>query len=154
MSIAAVLVLGAGVIIGRTTAPRPWMSSGFERFAGVCRRLAQARRAREHLGRGGSTPGVRPGGQRGEPADGEWRNNCGAICSSVRPVHDRFGTTVEKKLAEFVRLIEEARLKDRQQVAKALDRIEQNRVRDKTQIGIGLQYVAALTAKATPAIQH
>ena len=58
------------------------------------------------------------------------------------------------KAAEFVRLLEEVRLKDRQQVAKALDRIEQDRVRDRTQIGTGLQYVAALTAKATPALQH
>ncbi len=61
-------------------------------------------------------------------------------------------TLVEKRFDELVQIVEEARLKDRQRVAKALDQIEQNRLRDRVQIGMGLQ--AALTTKATPAVQH
>ena len=63
-------------------------------------------------------------------------------------------TQVERRFDELVQIVEEARLKDRQRVAKALEQIEQNRLRDKTQIGMGLQSLAALTTKATPAVQH
>jgi hypothetical protein len=61
---------------------------------------------------------------------------------------------METRFAELVQNIEEARLMDRQRVAKALEQIEQNRLRDKTQIGMGFQSLAAMTAKATPAVQH
>ena len=155
MSVAAALVLGAGVILGRATAPRP---VDVERLradlqasiiaslgpavqesvlAEVDRRLESGLAANE-------------ASLRDELAE-QLRGDLQLFATQFTVGSDR---RMDKRFAEFVQLIEEARLKDRQQVAKALDRIEQNRVRDKAQFGMGLQSVAALTAKATPAIQH
>jgi predicted Abi (CAAX) family protease len=61
---------------------------------------------------------------------------------------------MEKRFAELVQQIEEVRFTDRQRIAKALEQVEQNRLRDRTQIGQGFQSLAALTVKATPAMQH
>jgi hypothetical protein len=61
---------------------------------------------------------------------------------------------MDRRFADLIQLIEEARLKDRQYVAKALDRIEQDRIRDRARIGLGLESIASLTAKATPAVQR
>ncbi len=155
MSVAAVLVLGAGVIIGRATAPRPvdveQLRSDLQVsilaslkpavqenvLAEVDRRLESGLAANE-------------ASLRSELAE-QLRGDLQLFAAQFTAGSDR---RMDKRFAEFVQLIEEARLKDRQQIAKALDRIEQNRVRDKAQIGMGLQSVAALTAKATPASQH
>ena len=59
-------------------------------------------------------------------------------------------TLVEKRFAELVQLVEEARLKDRQQVVKALEQIEQNRYRDRNQIQTGL---AALIERKPTTVQ-
>jgi anti-sigma factor RsiW len=155
MSVAAVLVLGAGVMIGRATAPRavdveqlradlqasiaasikPAVQENV--LAEVDRRLESGLAANETS-------------LRDELAE-QLRGDLQLFAAQFTAGSDR---RMDKRFAEFVQLIEEARLKDRQQIAKALDRIEQNRVRDRAQFGMGLQSVAALTAKATPAIQH
>ena len=155
MSVAAALVLGAGVIIGRATAPRP----------------VDVEQLRADL-QASLVASLRPAVQESVLAEVDRRLESGLAASEaslrdelaeqLRGDLQLFATQftagsdrrMDKRFAEFVQLIEEARLKDRQQVAKALDRIEQNRVRDKAQFGMGLQSVAALTAKATPAIQH
>ncbi len=155
MSVAAVLVLGAGVLIGRATAPRPvdveQLRADLQAsilasikptvqenmLAEVGRRLESGLAANE-------------ASLRDKLAE-QLRGDLQLFAAQFTAGSDR---RMDKRFAEFAQLIEEARLKDRVQVAKALDRIEQNRVRDKAQLGMGLQSVAALTAKATPAIQH
>jgi hypothetical protein len=155
MSAAAVLVLGAGEIIGRSVAPRP---ADVEQLradlqASIIASLRPAvqesilAEVNQRL-ESGLTAGE--ASLRGELAE-QLRGDLQLFATQFTTGSER---RMDKKFAEFVRLLEEARLKDRQQVAKALDRIEQDRVRDKTQIRTGLQYVAALTAKATPAMQN
>ncbi len=155
MSVAAALVLGVGVLIGRATAPRPV-------DIGQLRADLQA----------SIIASLKPAVQESVLAEVDRRLESGVVANEaslrselaeqLRGDLQLFATQfatgsdrrMDKKFAELVQLIEDARLKDRQQVAKALDRIEQNRVRDKAQFGMGLQSVAALTAKATPPIQH
>jgi anti-sigma factor RsiW len=155
MSIAAVLVLGAGVIIGRATAPRPVEVEQLraDLQASIVASLKPAvqesvlAEVDRHLE---SSFVANEASLRSELAE-QLRGDLQLFATRFATGSDR---RMDKKFAELVQLIEETRLKDRQQVAKALDRIEQNRVRDKAQFGMGLQSVAALTAKATPAIQH
>ena len=52
---------------------------------------------------------------------------------------------MEQRLAEFAKLVEAARLADRQRVVRAFEQVEWNRRRDRTQIGRGLQSLATLT---------
>jgi anti-sigma factor RsiW len=155
MSIAAALVLGAGVMIGRATAPRP---VDVEQLRGDLQAsiIASLRPAVQEIvlaqvdRRLESGLAANEASLRDQLAE-QLRGDLQLFATQFTAGSDR---RVEKRFADFVQLIEEARLKDRQQVAKALEQMEHDRVRDKAQFGIGLQHVAALTAKATPAIQH
>jgi hypothetical protein len=60
----------------------------------------------------------------------------------------------DQRLVELIRLIEAARLQDRQQVAAALDRIEFNRLRDKTHLGNALETLVAHTSEVQPTIPN
>jgi hypothetical protein len=155
MSVAAVLVLGAGVMIGRSVAPHP----------------IDVEQLRADL-QASIVASLKPAVQESVLAEVDHRLESGLAVSEaslrdklaeqLRGDLQLFATQftagaerrLDKRFAEFIQLIEEARLKDRQQVAKALEQVEHDRVRDRAQFGTGLQYVAALTAKATPAIQH
>jgi len=153
-AVAAVLVLGAGVMIGRWTTPRvdverlranlqtsivaslkPAVQESV--LTEVDRRLEAGLSARETS-------------LRDELAN-QLRGDLQLFAAQFTTGAER---QMEKRFAELVQRIEEARSMDRQRIAKALDQIEQNRTRDKTQIAMGLQSLAALTAKATPAAQH
>jgi hypothetical protein len=153
-AVAAVLVLGVGAGLGRWTAPRVDIEQ--------LRADLQASLAAS----------VRPTLQEAVLAQVDERLRVALVANEVnlraelgdqlRGDLQLFATQftagtekrMETRFAELVQNIEEARLMDRQRVAKALDQIEQNRLRDKTQIGMGFQSLAALTAKATPAVQH
>jgi hypothetical protein len=50
---------------------------------------------------------------------------------------------MDRRLDDFVQLIEAARLKDRQRVARAFEQIEMNRMRDVRQLGLGLRNLYA-----------
>jgi anti-sigma factor RsiW len=153
-AVAAVLVLGVGVAVGRWTAPRP---VDIERLrtevqASVAASLKSAvqeavlAQMDQRLQAGLATHEANLRAELGEQLRGDWRLFATQFTSGLE-------RQMDKRFAEFVQLVEEARLKDRQRVAKALEQIEQNRIRDKTQIGMGFQSLAALTAKATPAMQ-
>jgi hypothetical protein len=81
------------------------------------------------------------------------------LASQVRDDLQRFAaqaasnseTLMDKRFAEFVQLLEEARLKDRQHVVKALEQVEQNRYRDRNQIQTSL---AALIEKKPATVQQ
>ena len=57
------------------------------------------------------------------------------------------GTLTEQRLMELIQLIEDARMRDRQRVATALEKIEFNRLQDKTLFGSGLVTLAAQTSE-------
>lgn len=155
VAVAAVLVLGAGIAIGRMTAPRPVD-------------VEQLRRDLERSVAASLGPAVRESvlaevDQRLDTAlTGEHTNLSAALAEQVRRELRVFGTQLmsgteammDRRLDDFIQLIEAARLKDRQRVARALERIELNRMRDVRQIGIGLQTLAAQTDDVPTTMQN
>jgi anti-sigma factor RsiW len=153
-AVAAVLVLGAGIGIGRWTAPR-----------------VDVEQLRADL-QASVTTAIQPAVQEAVLAQVDRRVRAGLtrdraelrtdVAGQVRedllPLVAKAATDsralVEKRFEELVQVVEEARLRDRQNVARALEQVERNRLRDKAQIGLGLQSLAVLTTKATPAAQH
>ena len=155
MSVAAALVLGAGVMIGRATAPRPvdveQLRADLQASVVAALKPAVQESVLTEVDRRlESGLAANEASLRSELAE-QLRGDLQLFATQFTTGSDR---RMDKRFAEFAQLIEGARLKDRQQVARALDRMEQSRARDKAQFGMGLQSVAALTAKATPAIQH
>lgn len=154
-AVAAALILVTGVGLGRWTAPRPvdveQLRANLEASIvasltpAVWESLLAQMEQRVQAGLATSEENLRL-----DLAD-QLRGDLQLFAAQFMAGSERH---LEKRFAELVQLIEEARLKDRQYVAKALDRIEQNRVHDKTKIGLGLQSLATLTARATPAVQH
>jgi anti-sigma factor RsiW len=151
-AVAAVLVLGAGVGIGRWTAPQP----------------ADVEQLRADL-QASIAASVAPAVQESILSQVDQRLQAGLskneaklraeLASQVRDDLQRFAaqaassseTLMDKRFAEFVQLLEEARLKDRQHVVKALEQVEQNRYRDRTQIQTSL---AALIEKKPATVQQ
>jgi len=152
MAVAAVLVLGAGVVIGRATAPQP----------------VEVERLRADL-QASIVASLKPVMQENIQAEVDQRLESGLVAGEaslrdklaeqLRGDLQLFATQftagseqrLEKRFAEFVQLIEEARLKDRLHVVRALEQMEQNRYRDRTKIQTSL---AAVIEKKPAAIQH
>jgi hypothetical protein len=152
MSIAAVLVLRAGVIIGRATAPRPVNVEQLhaDLQASI---LASLRPAVQESILAKWTNAWSPAWRSARRACAtNWRSNCGATYSFRHPVHRRLGTTDGKRFTEFVQLIEEARLKDRLLRGQGLgaDRAEPLPRQDPDPN----RSLAALIEKKPAAIQH
>ena len=152
MGIAAVLVLGAGVVVGRATAPRP----------------VDVEQLRADL-QASLVASLKPAVQESVSAEVDRRLESG-LAAGAASLRDKLAEQLrgdlqvfvtqftagseqrlEKRFAEFVQLIEQARLKDRLHVVRALEQMEQNRHRDRTQIQTSL---AALVEKKPAAIQH
>jgi len=153
-AVAAVLVLGAGVGLGRWTAPRvdiEGLRADLQAsLAASVRPDVQAAVLAQVDERLRTALAANEIDLRAELGD-QLRGDLQLFATQFTAGTER---QMEKRFAELVQNIEEARLMDRQRVAKALEQIEQNRLRDKTQIGRGFQSLAALTTKATPAVQH
>lgn len=148
IAVAAVLVLGAGVVIGRMTAPRPVdverLRADLEAsivaslkpavqesiLAGLNERLAVALASNDTK-------------LRVEVAE--------QIGRDLRTFATQFTSNSEqlmdKRFAELIEVIEAARLTDRRQVARALEQI-------KAQTGAGLRSVAALTVPASTTVEN
>jgi hypothetical protein len=60
----------------------------------------------------------------------------------------------DQRLVELIRLIEAARIQDRQRIAAALEQVELNRLQDKTQFRNGLQTLVARASEAPPTTQN
>ena len=144
MAVAALLVLGVGITIGRLTAPKPidveqlradlQASVHASVLADVDRRLEPALAADE----------TRLKTEIVELLRQDLRTFATDVVSNSEQMMDR-------RFDEFVRLIEAARLKDRQRVVRAFEQVELNRRRDRTQIGQGVRSLVALTsASPTP----
>jgi anti-sigma factor RsiW len=154
IAVAAVLVLGVGVAIGRWTAPRvdieqlrADVQASVLTSVGPAVQEAVLAQVDQRLRTALATNNANFRAELGDQIRGDLQLFATQFTAGAE-------RQMEKRFTELVQNIEQARLMDRQRVARALDQIEENRLRDKTQIGLGLQTVAALTAKATPAAQH
>ena len=142
-AVAAVLILGAGILIGRATGPQPvdvgQLRTDLE--ASVVAALESVAREdvlaemEQRLQAGLSANDAKLRIELAEQVRRDLRAFASQFASSSETMMDR-------RFAEIVQLIEAARLKDRQRVARALQQI-------RAQTGVGLQSLAALTADAS-----
>lgn len=142
-AVAAVLAIGAGIVIGRWTGPQPvdvaelrtdLEASVVASLESVVREDALAemeRRLQAALSANDAQLRI----DLAEQLRRDLRAFASQFASNSEAMMDR-------RFAELVQLIEAARLKDRQQVARALQQI-------RTQTGAGLQSLATLTADAS-----
>lgn len=138
-AVAALLVLGVGITIGRLTAPKP---IDVERLRADLRASIRA-----------SVLGDVDQQLASALTAGETQLKA-EIVELVRQDLRTFATDVvagsermmDRRFDDFVRLIEAARLKDRQRVVQAFEQVELNRRRDRTQIGQGVRSLVALTS--------
>lgn len=155
MAAAAVLVLTAGIVVGRATGPRPVDIDRLrtEVKASVAAELRQVvqddvlaevdRRVQAALSANDAQLRL----QVAEQIRGDLRAFAAQFMSDSQTLMDR-------RFAELVELIEAARLKDRQRIAKAFEQIELNRLRDRREIGFGLRSLAVQTADASTLVEN
>jgi hypothetical protein len=142
VAVAAVLVLGVGITIGRVTAPEPidvdQLRADLERSVAASLRPAVEERVDARL--------------QAALTDGQATFSA-TLTAQVREELKAFGVQLmagseammDRRLDDFLELIEAARLKDRQRVAQAFEQIELNRMRDVRQLGLGLRTLAVQT---------
>jgi len=142
MAVATVLVLGVGITIGRVTAPEPidvdQLRADLERSVAASLRPAVEERVDARL--------------EAALTDGQ-ADLSATLTAEVREELKVFGAQLmagseammDRRLDDFLELIEAARLKDRQRVAQAFEQIELNRMRDVRQLGLGLRTLAVQT---------
>lgn len=148
LAVAAVLVLGVGVLIGRMTAPRP----------------IDAEQLRTDL-EASIAASLKPALQEGILAELDQRLQATLasndtklrvevaeqISRDLQSFASRFTSSSEqlmdRRFAEMVEVIEAARLTDRRQVARALEQI-------RVQTGAGLRSVAALRESAATTLEN
>lgn len=144
VAVAAALILGTGIVIGRMTAPRPvdveQLRADLETsivaslkpavqesvLAGLDERLATALAGNDAKLQAEAAEQIRR-----------------ELKSFTANSEDR----MDRRFAELIDAIETARLTDRRQVARALEQI-------KAQTGAGLRSVAALTADASATVEN
>ena len=155
MAAAAVLVLGAGIIIGRATGPRRVDVNRLrtEVEASVTAELKRVvqndvlaevdRRVQTALSANDAQLEL----DVAEQIRGDLRAFAAQFMSDSQALMDR-------RFAELIELIEAARLKDRQRVAKAFEQIELSRLRDRREIGFGLRSLAVQTANAPTLVEN
>lgn len=155
MAAAAVLVLTAGIVVGRVTGPRPVDVNRLRTEVAVSvvadlRQVVQDdvltevdRRVQAAL----SANEAQLERQVAEQIRGDLRAFAAQFMSDSQALMDR-------RFAELIELIEAARLKDRQRVAKAFEQIELNRLRDRREIGFDLRSLAVQTADAPTLVEN
>lgn len=173
-AVAAVLVLGVGIAIGRLTASEPinieQLRADLERTVAASLRpavresvLTEADRRLQAGLSNGQERMLAKVDERLQAAMTDGQAVLSAtLTAQVRQELRTFGTQfmagseamMERRLDDFMRLIEAARLKDRQRVARALEQIELNRMRDARQLGLGLRTLAIQTANETTTMEN
>jgi len=148
VAVAAVLVLAAGIVIGRRTTPQPVdverLRADIETSVLASLRPAVEqdlltevdRRVQEALSADHADLQVKIVEQ--------LRDDLRVLTAQLV---SRSEARVDQRVAELVQLIEAARLKDRQQTAKALDQI-------RTKMGMGLYFLAARTSEAPATVPN
>ncbi len=148
MAVAAVLILGAGIAIGRFTAPRPvdvdqlradLQSSVLASLTPAVQESMLAEMDRR-LGSALAESNAQFKTEIAEQMGRDLRIFANDLMSGTQ-------TLVDRRFTEVVQLIEAGRLTDRRQVAKALDQI-------KTQTGMGFLRLAALTEETPATVQN
>jgi hypothetical protein len=142
-AVAAVLVLGVGITIGRLTAAEPidveQLRTDLERSVAASLRPVVEERVDARL--------------QAALTDGQ-ADLSATLTAQVREELKVFGSQLmagseammDRRLDDFLELIEAARLKDRQRVAQAFEQIELNRMREVRQLGLGLRTLAVQTS--------
>lgn len=154
-AVAAVLVLSVGIAIGRLTAAAPidveQLRADLERSVAASLRPAVQEhvlaKVDEHL--------------QAALTDGQ-ADLSAALAVQVRQELRVFGAQLmagseammERRLDDFMQLIETARLQDRQRVARAFEQIELNRLRDARQFGLGLRTLAIQTSDEATRVEN
>ena len=143
-AVAAVLILGAGIAIGRLTAPQPvdveqlrtdvQASVLASLEAGVQERMLAQMDQRLDVALAANNTQL--AGEIVEQMRGDLQTFATDLTANTKALVDR-------RFADAVELIEAGRLTDRRQVAKALDQI-------RTQTGRGLMRLAAMTEETPP----
>jgi len=148
IAVAAVLVLGAGVVIGRLTAPRPVDAEQLraDLEASIVASLKPAIQESVLAGLDQRLEATLAS------SDTEIRVEVAEqISRDLRTFASQFTSNSEqlmdRRFAELIEVIEAARLTDRRQVARALEQI-------KAQTGAGLRSVAALTGTASTSVEN
>jgi anti-sigma factor RsiW len=151
MAIAAVLVLGAGIGIGRWTAPRvdvKQLRADLQASVINSIRPTVQEAVLAHVDRrvaaGWATKEADLRAELGDQLRGDLQLFATQFTAGV----DR---EMKKRFAGLVQSIEEVRVIDHQRVKEAFEQIDKNH---KTQMGQGFQSLVALAAKTTPATQH
>ncbi len=150
-AVAAALILGAGVMLGRWTAPRPvdveQLHADLQTsIVAALRPAVQESVLAEMDRRLESGLAANEASLRGELAE-QLRGDFQLFATQFTAGSDR---RMDQTFAEFIRLVEGARLKDRLHVVKALEQMEHNRYRDRTQVQTSL---ATLIEKKPAALQ-
>ena len=146
LAAAAVLLIGVGYAAGRLLAPRPLdveqLRATLEASLKSSLELAIRQELLEEMNR-------------------RWESALATRCAALKDELNQqvkrdltefaaqtlaaSSSLTNQRLMEFAELIEAARMRERQQVAAALERIEFNRLQDKTRLGSGLVTLAAQT---------
>ena len=146
LAAAAIVVLAVGIAIGRLTAPKPvdveQLRADLQASITASLRPAVEQTVLTEVDRRAASA-VRSG----------QTELMTEIVALIRADLRTFATDVvanseemmDRRFAEFVRLIEAARLKDRQRVVQAFEQVEQDRQRDRAQIGRGIKSLVTLT---------
>jgi len=151
MAVAALLVLGIGIGIGRLTAPKPvdveQLRADLEASVTASLKPMVVETVAAETDR--QLVSALPASETRLKTE---------IVESIRTDLRAFATDmasnseqmIDERFSSLLRLIEAARVKDRQRVVQAFEQVELNRRRDRTEIGRGLQSLVNLTS-ASPA---
>jgi anti-sigma factor RsiW len=154
-AVAAVLILAAGITIGRWTAPQPAdveqlradLEASIAAALGPAVRESVLSEVNQHLQSAASTGDTQLKVEIAEQMHRDLQAFAAQFVSGAEALMDQ-------RSAELVQLVEAARLKDRQRVERAFRQLELTRLRDKTEIGRGIWTLAAQTTEAPITTQN
>ena len=139
LAAAAVLLIGLGYAVGRLSAPQPnveQLQAALE--PAIRQNLLDETKRYWQLGMVSSYVRLK------DELHQQVRRDLAEFADQILAAS---GTLTEQRLMELIQLIEDARMRDRQRVATALEKIEFNRLQDKTLFGSGLVTLAAQTSE-------
>ena len=146
VAVAALILLGIGIAIGRLTAPQPvdieQLRADLQATLTTSLQPAMLAEVDRRVAMSLATGQTQLKTEIVELMREDLRTFATDVVANSEQMMDR-------RFDEFVRLVEAARLKDRQRVVQAFEQVELNRRRDRNQIGQGLKSLVALTG-ATP----
>lgn len=139
LAAAAVLLVGAGYIVGRLSTPRP---PGLEQLY-ISLEPAIRQKVLEEVKHYWQASLASSYAQLRDELSAEYRRDLSEYAIQTLAVS---GAMTNQRLEELIQAIDAAQRQDRRWVTTALELIESNRIRDKTQLSNGLETLAVRTA--------